>query len=511
MARLNARQSSARSDRPALSSIDNRANTPAGRTSRAFTPGSGSEKENPHPRVNKGKQPMPNSRLPTPNSAGNDATSPAAKRRRISKDAETPTRGSDDEDLESAEEDLPTPSSGEDQVEDVTDSLQTGNTSIDEVVDDDVDASQPGPRSGKSARFYDPKQDPAERQWVKAEQRTNEREFMENRDQHLRGDNDGICKTLEKQNNLFIHVKQTADATTDSRLLVNVSDVAHRKSAQLAMSDGATGIDVDEFVSKFISYGQRGARESNSITISQRRRMNDDGEEDESIIDWAYLGARACFPYNSRPPVPGFLLGPLSVQKRVRAPTQRRARQQDDGRAETRPEAFDRDQLPSTDTTTVRHFCSQIKNRLTRHSDRATQLAEEEASDDTTKEEFARILRKHRITSHGGPSLFDFAINPHSFGQTVENLFYISFLIKEGEVGIEVDPDDEDGQPALMSREQGGEEDARGSDRTKHQAVFGIDYKTWQDLIEAYDIKESLIPHREEGGQTQLGRGGWYT
>ncbi|KAF2225103.1 Nse4 C-terminal-domain-containing protein [Elsinoe ampelina] len=439
---------------------------------------------------------MPNSRLPTPNSAENDATSRAAKRRRISNNAETPTRGSDDEDLESVEEDSPTPSTGEDQVEDVTDSLQTGNTSIDE-----------------SARFYDPKQDPAERQWVKAEQRTNEREFMENRDQHLRGDNDGICKTLEKQNNLFIHVKQTADATTDSRLLVNVSDVAHRKSAQLAMSDGATGIDVDEFVSKFISYGQRGARESNSITISQRRRMNDDGEEDENIIDWAYLGARACFPYNSRPPVPGFLLGPLSVQKRVRAPTQRRARQQDDGRAETRPEAFDRDQLPSTDTTTVRHFCSQIKNRLIRHSDRAIALAKEEADDASVgEEEFPRILRKHRITAEGGPSLFDFAINPHSFGQTVENLFYISFLIKEGEVEIVIDDPEGDAQPVLLNRHQAAEEEsARGSDRTKHQAVFGIDYKTWQDLIEAYNIKESLIPHREEGGQTQLGRGGWYT
>ena len=55
-------------------------------------------------------------------------------------------------------------------------------------------------------------------------------------------------------------------------------------------------------------------------------------------------------------------------------------------------------------------------------------------------------LKEHRITQHGGPVLFDYVINPHSFGQTVENLFYVSFLIKEGYAGIGSDPD---GMPIL--------------------------------------------------------------
>ncbi len=42
-------------------------------------------------------------------------------------------------------------------------------------------------------------------------------------------------------------------------------------------------------------------------------------------------------------------------------------------------------------------------------------------------------------------NFFEFIINPESFGQTVENLFYLSFLVRDGKVNI----DDESGQPIL--------------------------------------------------------------
>src|SRR5918911_230878 len=40
--------------------------------------------------------------------------------------------------------------------------------------------------------------------------------------------------------------------------------------------------------------------------------------------------------------------------------------------------------------------------------------------------------------------------------------------------------------------------EARRKGLQKHQAVFSLDFDTWEELIEVFDIKECLIPHREE-------------
>lgn len=42
-----------------------------------------------------------------------------------------------------------------------------------------------------------------------------------------------------------------------------------------------------------------------------------------------------------------------------------------------------------------------------------------------------------------GVNLFEFAINPNDFGQSVENMFYVSFLVKDGRAGIQVGADGE--------------------------------------------------------------------
>ena len=51
-----------------------------------------------------------------------------------------------------------------------------------------------------------------------------------------------------------------------------------------------------------------------------------------------------------------------------------------------------------------------------------------------------------KLISNSTVLLFHFTVNPKSFGQTVENLFYTSFLMKDRLVGIEFD---NDGIPSL--------------------------------------------------------------
>jgi non-structural maintenance of chromosomes element 4 len=343
----------------------------------------------------------------------------------------------------------------------------------------------------------------------------------------LRDSGDGLTTTVREATRIYQSVKQTNDATLDSRLLVNVSDLANKKTSQLVLGDSANGVDVDEFLSKCITFMRNGgpleADEEEGIAATRRRtqrtRDGDDeeeeGEEDEDDfgaqpLDFDILGRLACFPHNSRPCVPSFLLGPLSVEKRQRTQTQRRARQSKDAGRETRPQALSRDDLAQTDENHLTAICTRIRKQLIEHIEGAEAKLVENGITEMEELQSPRgkaLLREFRITDSGGVSLFDYVLNPKSFGQTVENLFYISFLIKEGRVGIS--PDSQ-GLPTLTLADPSTLEEQRKNKSSKHQAVLALDYKTWRDLVKAFDVQNPLIPHRQEESPEQMGGRGWY-
>lgn len=45
---------------------------------------------------------------------------------------------------------------------------------------------------------------------------------------------------------------------------------------------------------------------------------------------------------------------------------------------------------------------------------------------------------------------------------------------------------------------------------SKHQAILHLDFETWEDIIETFDIKESKIPHRQVEEEAHIGASGWY-
>lgn len=285
----------------------------------------------------------------------------------------------------------------------------------------------------------------------------------ESRDELLRDSGKGLTRTIDKANRIYRDVKQTNDATLDSRLLVNVSDLAYKKTAQLVLGDTSVGVDVDEFLSKCITYMRNGGplernHEDNPASSSRRRparnRDDSDDEADDDVIgqplDWELLGRHACFPYNARPCLPSFLLGPLSVEKKHRTQTQRRARQsRDTAGREARPEALSREELSHSDENGLTAICKRINTHLRKHVQRAEDALGRAGFQDVEELHTTRgkeMLKKLRVSDTGGPSLFDFVLNPRSFGQSVENLFYVSFLIKEGAFGIQ---NDSEGLPTI--------------------------------------------------------------
>lgn len=371
---------------------------------------------------------------------------------------------------------------------------------------------------------------------------------------------DGLLQTLNRANDLFTNVKQTSDATLDSRLLVSTADLSVKRTQQLNVGDAAPGIDVNDFIGKCITFMRKGDPRSQGARSTQRRRVGDDnhdsaeeGSADEGdASNWEWLGRQACFPNNLRPPVPGFLLGPLSVQKRVRQQTQRRERlQKRDPRDAVRPEEIKASAIEKSENSNLTTLCRQIRALLHHIQGEGKAKVEAEATDDMTDDEINALMTKHNMSDDGGVSLFRFVINPRSFGQTVENMFYVSFLIKEAAFGIEFDSNQlptlrkyslltrpvtmliwkQDSTETAEEKKQrkaeenlekqrranqeiqDGEEEPEEEEsgtQERHQAVLHLDFDTWEDLIDAFDIKDSLIPHRQTGQEVQLGATGWY-
>ena len=110
----------------------------------------------------------------------------------------------------------------------------------------------------QDTQYFDPNQDLSERRKLRTDYRELQKEAVENRQEWLKADNDGAMTAIKRAKTLFGSVKQTSDATIDSRFLTTVGDITLKKSQRIAMEEGAQGIDVDQFVAKCIAFMNAG-------------------------------------------------------------------------------------------------------------------------------------------------------------------------------------------------------------------------------------------------------------
>ncbi|KAL6902862.1 Nse4 C-terminal domain-containing protein [Trichoderma evansii] len=391
----------------------------------------------------------------------------------------------------------------------------SGSTRNPQRADDSEDDSD-------SDDVYDPDQPLEERRKVQQGFRDLLRNITENSEEYLQGDSHGLHETILRANELSKQVRQTTEATIDSRLLVSTTDLSYRKTLRLTQGSLSQGIDADDFISKCITYMRSGGGIANdqslelSSTQRQRRRTaHDRTHEDDSgdvgdegdMMNWAHLGRFACLPYIRRPALPGFLLGPLSVEKKARKAAKRSAPFRPNSLTETRPEILNVDDLAKkeNDLTVI---CGKILQQLYKIQANAQETVADLITDDMEEDEKTRLMHEHGLRSTGGIDLMRFVVNPKSFGQTIENLFYVSFLIRDGRVEIDFD---EDGLPALAPVDREGDDaGAIRQSTSKHQAILSMDMETWQDIIDTLGLKEPMIEHRQELSATGPGARGWY-
>ena len=200
-------------------------------------------------------------------------------------------------------------------------------------------------------------------------------------------------------------------------------------------------------------------RQEQSHYLSQFESFSDFNQ-----FNWFKLGA--LYSLQSKVPFTSdHMLGPLYVEQKVRRP--RELRNKDPIEAASTAERVTKERLNES----------------------------QEESTPTNVKKCYKVLQKKN--GERQINLFRFIIDPTSFAKSVENLFYTSFLIKEGRLVLE---DDSEGFPAVRIKEslpddqkQRELEKQRRKESIQNHIIFQMDVPTWRKLIEKFDIKEAFL------------------
>ncbi|CAE7224246.1 unnamed protein product [Rhizoctonia solani] len=269
---------------------------------------------------------------------------------------------------------------------------------------------------------------------------------------------DDMREALTKANDAFSRVKGPSEAILDSHVMLNFATLATQKAKSLKHDAG--GFDDQDFVAQLVTF------------LGGRRADVQPEQDDEEDLDgpqwlaWSKLTPKVMV-HSRAAPAMDFMLGPLSVEQKKRQATQR---------------------------------AKLDKNKKEELAAEDLKRSENETSENI-KMVYRRLEECQRI------NFFKFVINPTSFGQSVENMFYVSFMIRDAKIAFEV----VDNEPFIYACDPPDQNDYEGGGIQKRQLVMELDVATWKRAIEVFNITESVIPTRDYSRNMQPpGKKGWY-
>ncbi|KAJ3304047.1 nuclear protein [Kappamyces sp. JEL0829] len=247
--------------------------------------------------------------------------------------------------------------------------------------------SQPQPLQNPRKRQ---RQSLSEKRELRMEYRKLTTETEDDRTEFMNGSANDLLLHMKKADHLFKKVIETQEAVLDGQFLLKTADIAAEKARKMKMGEGS--FDVAAFANKL----------RNMIAFT-------DGEHYQS--EWEFVR-----DYSKK------TLGAISVEPKDKAERKKAVRLVKDNTHLKKPEAVS-----------------------AAGSHQVSDLSQNAEANETTHNVLMIYRLLESLCQEGPISLYKFVVNPLSFSQTVENLFYLSFLMRDGKVHV----DDEGGPTAL--------------------------------------------------------------
>jgi len=266
----------------------------------------------------------------------------------------------------------------------------------------------------------------------------------ENEEDLLKPDNKQVTGYMEESQNLFSQIQSVKALNIDSKVVKKVSFIVKEKGH--GMTSNIISFQVEEFAQKIL---QKMEVEPGSKT---RRK---------SLVE---LGKRVSGKFQRSPSL-GYLFGALPSHPQEREMKEARVRKPKEKA-----------------TAELKETCSQDIKK--------DNVTSGEETDQLVSQALRALVKNYKGNGRQPLSFFQFILDPESFSKTIENMFHVSFLVKEGNVSIWVE--EESGLPVIRPVKQASQKEEEVVENS--QVVMNITMRHWKILARKYSGQNPMIP-----------------
>ncbi|XP_006888623.1 PREDICTED: EP300-interacting inhibitor of differentiation 3 [Elephantulus edwardii] len=280
---------------------------------------------------------------------------------------------------------------------------------------------------------------------------------QQHRDHIVNTASESLTQALRKADVLFDGVIRTREAALDAQFLVLASDLGKEKAKQLNST-------MNSF--NQAAFSKRLFKFAGLNWLEEEHDSLDSCEESVALSFWKKIQKEAAC-WTQRAQTFHFMLGSFASNSPMRKPRPRK-------------------RIRSMEAN--RDMPSHLK------------MMDLECNQETTEKEVERILGLLQSYFTKYPetpvSYFEFVIDPTSFARTVENMFHVSFIIRDGFARIGLD---QDRLPTLEPPNTSHVDE--GCDAISYntkQGVISLSLEDWKNIVATFEISEPMIKHKRD-------------